>query len=78
MKVVSLEDAMDPRASEQRMMRRMMDRDDDSSNDDDEDEEEDGEGRRGNVVIQCPDEEARGGTRTSTIPTRESSARARS
>jgi len=52
---------MDPRAAEERLMR-MLDRDDSDDDDrSDDSNDEDEEKYRGNIVIQCPDEERRGG-----------------
>ena len=56
MKIVSLSDAINPPSLEERVMERLLGQDDDSD-DDDGDENQ----YRGNITIQCPGEEMRGG-----------------
>ncbi|KAL7539548.1 hypothetical protein ACHAXR_010592, partial [Thalassiosira sp. AJA248-18] len=57
MKIISMEDAMNPWAAEERLMDDDSDEDMSSDGSDDEDEKK----YTGNIIIQCPDEEMRGG-----------------
>ena len=59
MKIISLSDAMNPRAAEERLMQMLDNHSDEDVSDDSDDEDE--KKYRGNIIIQCPGEEMRGG-----------------